>query len=116
MIKFKKQKREFILRILGDSSLKKAKDEDLYLIIQEIATIYNFINISAEDYRGHENNFLKVFRRWNWANANEKGEVFTSDHIANLMYTLAHCAKENTILDPTCGNGTFFNSRYGYDV
>lgn len=77
----KKQKKEFILRMLGDSTLKKAKDEDVYKIIQEISTIYNFINISADDYKGHDimNNFLKVFRRWNSANANEKGEVFIPD-------------------------------------
>lgn len=108
----KKQKREFILRILGDNTLQKAKDEDLYNIIQEISTIYNFINISADDYKGHDimNNFLKVFRRWNSANANEKGEVFTPDHIANLMYKLAHCSKETTILDPTCGSGTFLTN------
>ena len=56
------------------------------------------------------NNFLKVFRRWNSANANEKGEVFTPDHIANLMYSLALCTKDNTILDPTCGSGTFLTN------
>ncbi len=108
----KQQKREFILRILDDSSLKKAKSEDMYSILQEIATIYNFINISAYDYKGHDimNNFLKVFRRWNSANANEKGEVFTPDHIANLMYSLALCTKDNTILDPTCGSGTFLTN------
>ncbi len=108
----KKQKKEFIFRMLGDSSLKTARDEDVYRIIQEIATIYNFINISADDYKGHDimNNFLRVFRRWNSANANEKGEVFTPDHIANLMYKLAHCTKHNTILDPTCGSGTFLTN------
>lgn len=108
----KRQKKEFILKILGDSSLKKAKIENMYSILQEIATIYNFINISADDYKGHDimNNFLKVFRRWNSANANEKGEVFTPDHIANLMYSLALCTKDNTILDPTCGSGTFLTN------
>lgn len=97
---------------MGDNTLQKAKDEDLYNIIQEISTIYNFINISADDYKGHDimNNFLKVFRRWNSANATEKGEVFTPDHIANLMYKLAHCSKETTILDPTCGSGTFLTN------
>ncbi|WP_181881741.1 hypothetical protein [Helicobacter sp. MIT 14-3879] len=75
----KRQKQQFILKILGDSSLQRAASQDVYTIIQEISTIYNFINISADDYRGHDimNNFLKVFRRWNSANANEKGEVFT---------------------------------------
>ena len=108
----KKEKKNYILRILGDGSLNKAKDEDLFRIIQEISTIYNFIHISADDYKGHDimNNFLKVFRRWNSANANEKGEVFTPDHIANLMYLLAQCSKNSIILDPTCGSGTFLTN------
>lgn len=108
----KKEKKRFILKILDDSSLNKAKDEDLFTIIQEISTIYNFIHISADDYKGHDimNNFLKVFRRWNSVNANEKGEVFTPDHIANLMYSLAYCSKDSEILDPTCGSGTFLTN------
>ena len=108
----KRQKQEFILKILGDSSLQKAQSKDLYAIVQEISTIYNFINISADDYRGYDimNSFLKIFRKWNSANANEKGEVFTPDHIANLMYALAHCSKDNNILDPTCGSGTFLTN------
>ncbi|WP_270987134.1 HsdM family class I SAM-dependent methyltransferase [Campylobacter upsaliensis] len=108
----KKEKKRFILRILDDSSLNRAKSEDLFTIIQEISTIYNFIHISADDYKGHDimNNFLKVFRRWNSVNANEKGEVFTPDHIANLMYSLAYCSKDSEILDPTCGSGTFLTN------
>ena len=109
----RRQKKEFITnKVLIDSTLKEAKYEDLYNIIAEISTIYNFINISAEDYKGHDimNNFLKVFRRWNSANANEKGEVFTPDHIAQLMYSLAECNKDDFILDPTCGSGTFLTN------
>ena len=56
------------------------------------------------------NNFLKVFRRWNSANANEKGEVFTPDHIAQLMYKLGKCSMDDFILDPTCGSGTFLTN------
>ncbi len=105
----RRQKKEFIKIALQDSTLQKAKTENLFLIIQEIANIYNFINISCEDYRGHDimNSFLRIFRKWNSANANEKGEVFTPDHIAQLMYKIAKCSKNNTILDPTCGSGTF---------
>lgn len=109
----RRAKKEFITnKVLGDGTLKKAKFEDLYNIIAEISTIYNFINISADDYKGHDimNNFLKVFRRWNSANANEKGEVFTPDHIAQLMYKLGGCSKDDFILDPTCGSGTFLTN------
>ena len=105
----RKQKREFLKKTLEDDTLKKAKTEDLFTILQEISTIYNFINISSKDIKGHDimNNFLKIFRKWNSADAKEKGEVFTPDHIANLMYKIADCSKDNTILDPTCGSGTF---------
>ncbi len=109
----RRAKREFIVsEVLGDGTLQRAKFEDLYNIIAEISTIYNFINISADDYKGHDimNNFLKVFRRWNSANANEKGEVFTPDHIAQLMYKLGSCNMDDFILDPTCGSGTFLTN------
>lgn len=56
------------------------------------------------------NNFLKVFRKWNSVDAQEKGEVFTPDHIAQLMYRLINCSKNDVILDPTCGSGTFLTN------
>ena len=108
----RRQKKEFIKIALQDSTLQRAKTEDLFMIVQEISNIYNFINISTDDYKGHDimNSFLRIFRKWNSANANEKGEVFTPDHIAQLMYKLANCNKDNTILDPTCGSGTFLTN------
>lgn len=108
----RKQKKEFIKIALADPTLNKAKTEDLFMIVQEISTIYNFINISTDDYRGHDimNNFLRIFRKWNSANANEKGEVFTPDHIAQLMYKITKCSKNSIILDPTCGSGTFLTN------
>lgn len=109
----RRAKKNFIINtVLQDGTLKEAKFEKLYNIIAEISKIYNFINISADDYKGHDimNNFLKVFRRWNSANANEKGEVFTPDHIAQLMYKLGKCSMDDFILDPTCGSGTFLTN------
>ncbi|MDE6885525.1 MAG: N-6 DNA methylase [Helicobacteraceae bacterium] len=108
----RRQKKEFIKIALQDSTLQRAKTEDLFMIVQEISNIYNFINISIDDYQGHDimNSFLRIFRKWNSANANEKGEVFTPDHIAQLMYKIANCSKDNTILDPTCGSGTFLTN------
>lgn len=103
----KKQKKEKIKLILEDQSLKDISLSKLLSIISNISTIYNFINV--DDQIGHDtmNGFLKIFRKWNSINAKEKGEVFTPDHIANLMYHLAECNYTNTILDPTCGSGTF---------
>ncbi len=56
------------------------------------------------------NSFLKIFRKWNSANSNEKGEVFTPDHIAQFMYRITKCSKNSVILDPTCGSGTFLTN------
>jgi type I restriction-modification system DNA methylase subunit len=108
----KKQKREFIQTTLQDSTLKKAKVTDLFSILKEISTIYSFINISQSDLKGHDimNSFLKIFRKWNSANSNEKGEVFTPDHIAQLMYKITYCSKDSVVLDPTCGSGTFLTN------
>lgn len=104
------EKREYINECLSDKSLQKCKFEDLCEIIQVIEQTYNFINI--EKYEGHDimNQFLKIFRHWNSANANEQGEVFTPDHIAQLMYRLIDCSKNDIILDPTCGSGTFLTN------
>lgn len=106
----KKQKKEFLKQILGDSTLVKAKYIDLINIISDISKIYNFINVS--EYKGHDtmNNFLKIFRKWNSADSQEKGEVFTPDHIAKFMFKLINCSKDDVILDPTCGSGTFLTN------
>ncbi len=106
----RRQKKEFLKTVLGDSTLNKCKFENLLMIISEISTIYNFINVSERVGHDTMNNFLKVFRHWNSANANEKGEVFTPDHIAQLMYRLINCSKNDVILDPTCGSGTFLTN------
>lgn len=92
---------------MGDATLKKAKYSDILNIISEISKIYNFINVS--EFKGHDtmNNFLKVFRKWNSADSQEKGQVFTPDHIAKLMFKLIDCQKNDITLDPTCGSGTF---------
>lgn len=103
----KKQKKEKIKVILDDQSLNNIEYSNLINIISDITNIWNFINI--DDNSGHDtmNGFLKIFRKWNSVNAKEKGEVFTPDHIARLMYYLANCNSESCILDPTCGSGTF---------
>lgn len=103
----KKQKKEKIKLILEDQSLNDISYPKLMNLISNISTIYNFINV--DDQIGHDtmNGFLKIFRKWNSVNAKEKGEVFTPDHIAQLMYELAECNYSNFILDPTCGSGTF---------
>lgn len=108
----RKQKKEYIIQCLKEHTLQKSKTEDLYSILQEISNIHNFIHISMDDYQGHDimNNFLKIFRKWNSVDANEKGEVFTPDHIAKLMYKITQCHKDNIILDPTCGSGTFLTN------
>ncbi|AGR41204.1 N-6 DNA methylase [Spiroplasma taiwanense] len=105
--KTRQEKKEFIKTMLDDPSLNKTKISDIIQIISEISTVYNFINVS--DKKGHDtmNSFLKIFRKWNSANSNEKGEVFTPDHIAQLMYKIIDIKFSDTVLDPTCGSGTF---------
>ena len=83
-------------------------------ICREISCVYNFINVS--DKLGHDtmNAFLKIFRKWNSANHNEKGEVFTPDHIANFMCKLIDLQYDDIILDPCCGSGTFLTNAMAY--
>lgn len=111
----RRQKKEFLKTILGDSTLKKATLTDILNICEEITNVYNFINVS-DNQNGHDtmNNFLKVFRIWNSANAKEKGEVFTPDHIAKFMCKLIDLKKEDYLLDPCCGSGTFLTNAMAY--
>lgn len=109
----KKQKMQSIKKYLEDSTIERVEISKLISIVQKISSIYNLIQISHENYKGHDimNAFLKVFRRWNSANANEKGEVFTPDHIAQIMFDLINVdAQNDVVLDPTCGSGTFLTN------
>lgn len=107
----RKEKKVYISKkVLADGSLIKADLSDVNKIIDEISTIYNFISIIGQTGHDTMNNFLKVFRKWNSVDAQEKGEVFTPDHIAQLMYRLINCSKNDVILDPTCGSGTFLTN------
>ncbi|ATP59517.1 HsdM family class I SAM-dependent methyltransferase [Mesomycoplasma dispar] len=104
--------RDFLIRSLNESTLKNADFEDIFQIIITIFKIYNFIEISQNDFKGFDimNRFLQVFRKWNSVNANEKGEVFTPDHIAKLMFKLISIDENDRVLDPTCGSGTFLTN------
>lgn len=59
----KKQKKEKIKLILDDQSLNDISYSKLLLLISNISTIYNFINV--DDQIGHDtmNGFLKIFRK-----------------------------------------------------
>lgn len=105
--KTKKEKKDFLKKIFEDDSLKRAKLNDLNEIISNISNTYNFINVSEQSGQDTMNNFLKVFRKWNSADSQEKGEVFTPDHIAQLMIKLIDLSIDDVVLDPTCGSGTF---------
>lgn len=111
----RREKKEFLKHILGDNTLNKASFIDLLNICKEIACVYNFINVS-DNRLGHDtmNSFLKVFRKWNSANHNEKGEVFTPDHIAKFMCRLVDLKCDDILLDPCCGSGTFLINGMAY--
>jgi hypothetical protein len=59
----RKQKKEFLKRILDDDTLQSCDIGSLSLIIEKIQTIYTFINVN--EYKGHDtmNNVLKIFRK-----------------------------------------------------
>lgn len=112
--KTKKEKKEFIKKIFDDDSLKRAKLHDLNEIISLISNTFNFINVSEKTGQDTMNSFLKVFRKWNSADSQEKGEVFTPDHIAKLMIKLIDLDINDVVLDPTCGSGTFLTNAMFY--
>ncbi|WP_462088143.1 HsdM family class I SAM-dependent methyltransferase [Mesomycoplasma hyopneumoniae] len=108
-----KSKLQNLQNYLYNSTFKTVDIFELNNIVELISNVYNLINISHKNYKGHDimNAFLKVFRKWNSADAKEKGEVFTPDHIAQLMYDLIQVdAMNDVVLDPTCGSGTFLTN------
>lgn len=49
--------------------------------------------------------FFNEFSRYK--SSVNKGQVFTPDHITQLMYEIADCSYKDNILDATCGSGAF---------
>lgn len=49
--------------------------------------------------------FFNEFSRYK--SSTNKGQVFTPDHITQLMYEIADCNHNDKILDATCGSGAF---------
>lgn len=49
--------------------------------------------------------FFNEFSRYR--KGNEDGQVFTPDHITQLMYEIANCGPNDNILDACCGSGAF---------
>ncbi|AHH45269.1 HsdM family class I SAM-dependent methyltransferase [Mesomycoplasma bovoculi] len=103
--------KNYLIRCLEESTIQNASVNDIHNILETIVRIYNNIHLDS-DFEGFDimNRFLQVFRKWNSANANEKGEVFTPDHIAQLMAELIDLSYQDHILDPTCGSGTFLTN------
>ncbi len=107
----KKEKKDYLInKVFEDDSIKRAKISNLIHIISTIHNIHNFINVSEKSGQDTMNSFLKIFRKWNSADSQEKGEVFTPDHIAELMINLVNLNINDTVLDPTCGSGTFLTN------
>ncbi len=106
----KKEKKTFLKSIFDDDTLQRADNKHLVEIVKIISNTYNFINVSERSGKDTMNAFLKVFRRWNSSDSQEKGEVFTPDHIAEVMIKLINLNHNDTVLDPTCGSGTFLTN------
>lgn len=106
----KKEKKDFLKNIFNDDSIKRAKLKDLISIISVISNVYNFINVSEKTGQDTMNSFLRIFRKWNSADSQEKGEVFTPDHISQIMIELIDLKYNDILLDPTCGSGTFLTN------
>lgn len=111
----RKEKKDFLKTVLDKDNLKKINFNDLIEICGEISHIYNYLNVSDNQY-GHDvmSNFLNVFRKWDAIDSKEKGEVFTPDHIAQLMCKLIDLKKTDCLLDPCCGSGTFLTNAMAF--
>jgi hypothetical protein len=59
----RKEKKEFLKQTLDDATLKRCEFHELLNIMNEISTVYNFVNVSNK--KGHDtmNSFLRIFRK-----------------------------------------------------
>lgn len=64
-------------------------------------------NINSKSWQGEDVMaiFFNEFTRYK--GKSESGQVFTPDHIANLMYRITETTYKDTVLDACCGSGTF---------
>lgn len=77
--------------------------------------ILNIANeINKEDWNGNDVMmlFFNEFNRYN--NKRDYGQVFTPQHIADLMINLIEISANDHILDGTCGSGSFLISSFNY--
>lgn len=82
---------------------------------EAIKTFVNNINkisqsINSSHWRG-EDVMAIFFNEFNKYKAkSDNGQVFTPQHIANFMYRLIDVSMDDSVLDATCGSGTFLTN------
>lgn len=100
------QKLDIIIDVYSDIRMNYTENQksidNFIKNIKEISTAINSNHWAGEDVMGI---FFNEFNRYK--GKSEQGQVFTPDHITNLMYRLIDCSMNDYILDAACGSGAF---------
>lgn len=92
--------------ILDNEKIQKINSKKLEKILDDIQKeIMPYIN--QESNRGQDllNLFFTTFNKY--VGKEDKNQAFTPDHIVHFMYKVAEINRDDIVLDPTCGSGTF---------
>ena len=93
-------------KILDDQDIKELKSDDFVNILNYIKTkIYPFINDKSTQGQDLLNLFFTTFNKY--VGKADKNQAFTPDHIVDFMCRVIGINRNNRVLDPCCGSGSF---------
>ena len=93
-------------KILDDQDIKELKPDDFVNILNYIKTkIYPFINDKSTQGQDLLNLFFTTFNKY--VGKADKNQAFTPDHIVDFMCRVIGINRNNRVLDPCCGSGSF---------
>ena len=93
-------------KILDDQDIRELKQTDFILILNYIKTkIYPFINDKSTQGQDLLNLFFTTFNKY--VGKADKNQAFTPDHIVDFMCRVIGINRNNRVLDPCCGSGSF---------
>lgn len=93
-------------KVLDDQCIKELRDSIFQNILSFIKDkIYPFINEKSTRGQDLLNLFFTTFNKY--VGKSDKNQAFTPDHIVSFMCKVIGVNKNNKILDPCCGSGSF---------
>jgi len=92
--------------VLNDQKVKKLTLTNWIKVMETILLdIYKYIDTDSSEGQDILNLFFIAFNKY--TGKADKNQAFTPDHITDFMCRVTNVDRTKTILDPTCGSGSF---------